>query len=73
MSTPVDVVGVIFQYDCQGVLFEFSNGEGEEVIGFVKASDINLNSEETIPPDANTKELLCRYIQQGNKYFMRVL
>ena len=64
----VDCLGVIFQFNSDGVLFEFSDRSADDAIGFVNAADIKINENETIPAaDADSTELLSKYIQVGDE------
>ena len=65
MAKPHSRVGVIFKFNSSGVFFQFSGAESE--VGFVKPTDIKINSKETIPPSANTTALLSKYIQAGDE------
>ena len=65
MAKPHSRVGVIFKFNSSGVFFQFAGAESE--VGFVKPTDIKINSKETIPPSANTTALLSKYIQAGDE------
>ena len=65
MANPHSCVGVIFQFNSSGVLFQLSGAESE--VGFVKPTDIKINSKETIPPSADTTALLSKFIQAGDE------
>jgi hypothetical protein len=67
-------VGVIFQFNPTGVLFEFSNGVSEDNVGIVEPTKIKIGENETIPASANTVDLLSKYIQVSmSRNFLRPL
>jgi hypothetical protein len=63
MADSVECVGVIFQFNGNGVLFEFSTEAEDDAVGFVRAVDIKINGTDSIPAEANTTELLAKYLQ----------
>jgi hypothetical protein len=63
----VDCVGVIFQFNEKGVLFEFPDGSGEDTIGVVKASNIKINKTSFIPANACSSERLSEYLEVGGE------
>lgn len=68
MAQTLECVGVIFQFNGDGVLFEFSADSEEDMIGIVMPYNIRFNENgETIPEEANTSELLLKYIQAGDE------
>jgi len=48
MAEMLSCTGVVFQVNSEGALFEFNDGNSDDVIGFVKIEDIKLNSDSEI-------------------------
>ena len=65
---PKACVGVVFQFNANGVLFEFPDGSGDDAIGFVKISDVKVNADKFIPPTAAASaDKLSKYLQIGDE------
>ena len=63
----VTCIGVVFQFNSSGVLFEFSNESGQDFIGFVKSTDIKINQNSFIPEHASNSEKISKYLQVGDE------
>ena len=63
----VTCIGVVFQFNSSGVLFEFSNESGQDFIGFVKSTDIKINQYSFIPEHASNSEKISKYLQVGDE------
>ena len=61
-------IGVVFQFNAGGVVFEFPDGSGGDAIGFVKISGVKINSDSFIPPsEADSADKLSKYLQIGDE------
>ena len=65
-------VGVVYHFNPKGVLFEFSAGGSDDVVGIVKPTAIKIRENETIPASANTVELLSKFLQVGDELLCHV-
>ncbi len=72
MSNTLHCVGVVFHVGQDGILFEFSDGVAEDLVGFVTPNIIKISKEETIPPTADTPDKLSKYLQVGDELHCRV-
>ena len=72
MSKTLHCMGVIFHIGQDGVLFEFSDGSAEDLVGSVVPQIIKISKEETIPATADTPEKLSKYLQVGDELHCRV-
>jgi hypothetical protein len=72
MPETLRCVGVIFHIGQGGVLFEFSDGSAEDLVGFVAPNIIKISKDEKIPATADTPEKLSKYLQVGDELQCRV-
>ena len=68
----MNCIGVIFHFNPDGVLFEFSANKKDDAVGIVKPKDIKINSKETIPENATTIEQISKFLQVGDELLCRV-
>ena len=69
------VTGVVFQFNANSILFEFSAKEGdeEESIGEIKPSNLILSSTGKSIPRDTKEEDIANYVQAGDKLSCRVV